>query len=184
MKRVFAAYLGQGSNYTTVYGTLAAIPIFLVWIYSSWVVVVLGAQVVALAPDYHHASLRMLDAPRPALHDFFKVLAALVRAQAEGAPLARARIGHEAGLPSDMTDSTLDALAAAGWVGAIANDRWALVCDPDRVTLAEVRERMLRRPGEHGATGLIAAAIAAADEAAAGALNRPLRALIETRESG
>lgn len=40
----YTAYAGQSAFYTTVYGPLAAIPIFLFWLYVSWVIVLIGAQ--------------------------------------------------------------------------------------------------------------------------------------------
>jgi len=47
-KRGFQAYLKNFANYEVVYGALAAIPIFLIWIYLSWVVALIGAEVVAV----------------------------------------------------------------------------------------------------------------------------------------
>src|SRR3954470_9123992 len=52
MKRGFALYVALTPTYTMVYGAFATIPVFLVWIYASWVVAVLGAVVAALLPDY------------------------------------------------------------------------------------------------------------------------------------
>ena len=47
-KRGFQAYLKNFANYEVVYGALAALPIFLIWIYLSWVVALIGAEVVAV----------------------------------------------------------------------------------------------------------------------------------------
>lgn len=47
-KRGFQAYLGNFADYEVVYGALAALPIFLIWIYLSWVVALIGAEVVAV----------------------------------------------------------------------------------------------------------------------------------------
>lgn len=40
----YTAYAGRSDFYATVYGPLAAIPIFLFWLYVSWVIVLIGAQ--------------------------------------------------------------------------------------------------------------------------------------------
>lgn len=52
MKRNFAFYVSQVPTYTMVYGAFATVPLFLLWIYLSWVVTVLGAVVTALLPDF------------------------------------------------------------------------------------------------------------------------------------
>lgn len=42
-KSLFGLYIKHFSDYEVVYGSLAAIPIFLLWIYISWCIVLLGA---------------------------------------------------------------------------------------------------------------------------------------------
>jgi membrane protein len=51
MKRGFAIYVSHVPTYTMVYGAFATVPLFLLWIYLSWVVTALGAVVTALLPD-------------------------------------------------------------------------------------------------------------------------------------
>ena len=54
-KRGFALFVHYFSSYRKVYGALAALPIFLIWIYVSWVVILLGAVVTAVVPTWHTA---------------------------------------------------------------------------------------------------------------------------------
>lgn len=51
----FALYLTYFPTYTMIYGAFAVIPIFLLWIYISWVVVVLGATITAELPRFDGA---------------------------------------------------------------------------------------------------------------------------------
>ena len=45
-KYLFADSVGQSVRYSTVYGSLAVIPIFLIWLYITWIIVLLGLEVV------------------------------------------------------------------------------------------------------------------------------------------
>jgi membrane protein len=52
MKSVFSFYLHLARNYTVIYGAVAVVPIFLFWLFLCWVIVLLGAQIIACLPDY------------------------------------------------------------------------------------------------------------------------------------
>ena len=47
MQRLFELYLAKFPTYTLIYGAFATLPIFLVWMYLCWTVVLIGALVVA-----------------------------------------------------------------------------------------------------------------------------------------
>ncbi len=56
MQRLFGLYISKLPTYTEIYGAFATIPIFLLWLYLSWAVILIGALVVAELP--HKASGR------------------------------------------------------------------------------------------------------------------------------
>ena len=45
MGRLFAVYITNFPTYTLLYGTFSVVPIFLLWVYFSWMVVLFGAVV-------------------------------------------------------------------------------------------------------------------------------------------
>lgn len=65
-KRGFAAYISVIANYESVYGSLAILPVFTVWTYVSWLLVLLGSEIayvvqhlpVVAHDGYVHPSVR------------------------------------------------------------------------------------------------------------------------------
>lgn len=53
MQRLFGLYVAKLPTYAVIYGAFAAIPIFLLWLYLSWAVILVGALVVAELPSKH-----------------------------------------------------------------------------------------------------------------------------------
>jgi len=51
-KYLFALSVGQSVRYSTIYGSLATIPIFLIWLYVTWVIVLIGLEVAYTHQNY------------------------------------------------------------------------------------------------------------------------------------
>lgn len=182
MKRAFALYVANFPNYRLIYGAFAAVPIFLVWVYLSWVVTLLGAVIAALVPDYGVTVMRAGNDLNTRLRASLTILRVLVRAQRDARPLDTRRILGQAGVSTEVGELILDRLAAGGWAVRVVGQRWALACDPDVVRLADVY-RGLELDSQRGLGGASDAAIDAilerAAAGAAGALDVPLRMLAE-----
>lgn len=52
MQKGFSLYLEHFPSYTAIYGAFATVPIFLLWLYLSWAVVLVGALVAATLPEF------------------------------------------------------------------------------------------------------------------------------------
>lgn len=183
MKRGFALYIAKFPTYTLVFGAFAAIPIFLLWVYFSWVVIVVGALIAALAPDF--GVLR--DSTGRSSGSGFEVSLALllVLAQAQRVPevLELKQIAQRVALTRDRVEPLLERMAVLGWLAKSAGDRYVLAYDPERLRVADVYRQSVLEGGRSTTTGrnraldeLLARFAAHAD----GALDVSLRKLLES----
>ena len=62
-KKVLAWYLASIPSYSVVYGAFATVPIFLLWLYLGWVIVLLGAVIAAYAPSLQMRLVGRPDTP-------------------------------------------------------------------------------------------------------------------------
>jgi membrane protein len=80
-KRGFAVYVTRFPTYTMVYGTLAAVPLLLVWIYYIWIITLGGALVAASLPIIYGHNWNRGQAPGDMYGDALRILRVLYRAR-------------------------------------------------------------------------------------------------------
>lgn len=148
--RALAWYLAVVPTYTAVYGTFAALPIFLLWIDWSWVVVLLGAVFAASLPALRLGARPQPDHPGSRLLLALRVLRLLDRARA--APDPGLDLAHlTTALRCDPLElqPVLGLLESLGWAGRVmapSGVRWALLVDPARTPAGALLDAALLDP--------------------------------------
>jgi membrane protein len=138
MQRAFGLFIARFPTYTLVYGTFAVLPIFLVWVYSSWIVVLLGALIAATLPVF--AERRRVVTPFPGCEAWAAVtiLMQLARAQSDGCPISFETLREQAPLSEYHAEDVLGKLAEVGWASRTDEGDWVLIRAPSQIPLAEI----------------------------------------------
>ena len=136
-KRAFAVYLRQVPTYTLIYGAFATIPIFLIWLYLSWLVVLTGAIFTAMLPAFRSKPERH-RVTGEALADALGVLGALARAHASGRVVPLNVLARDLRLLPDRVEEILERAKALGWAARTEKDRWVLARDAASISLGDV----------------------------------------------
>lgn len=180
VKLAASSYLGSFGTYEKIYGTLALIPIFLGWVYFSWVSVLLGASLASslAAFRYQPAAQRL-----PLGYEIYGLLRLIGRfheARTRGKGLHLDDVRQLEPLLTDaLVQQMLQQLSDIGLLSRAESGEWLLARDLDDLSLADLYEACNLRiptaeawlPARDDALG--EAAIAALDE-----LRVPLRDLL------
>ncbi|WP_033067074.1 YihY family inner membrane protein [Thalassospira australica] len=80
LKKAFGFYVTTFPTYQTIYGAVAIVPIFLLWMYLTWIVVLLGAQVAAARSEWRAArAAGLIPDPRGAVPGHMERIIAVLR---------------------------------------------------------------------------------------------------------
>lgn len=138
-KTGFVAYVSN-ANYTVIYGALATIPIFLLWLYIVWTVILFGASLAASLTTFSDYGRYETDWPRRWEFQLaFRLIGHLREAQKQGGSLSREQL-----LELEPQASELQLLKLIGWmreaqvVSTTDEGNWLLARDLEDLTLADL----------------------------------------------
>jgi membrane protein len=139
-KAGFGFYIGQVANYQLVYGAFASIPIFLLWVYCLWLVVLAGAVFTSALSYWEGEAWRRRNEPHRRFLDAVEVLLLLDAAQVRGEALTPPQLRREVKAGYDELGLVLDRLAQNGYVQKGGGDAWVLMKRASAIHLAELFE--------------------------------------------
>ncbi len=149
LRKVFGWYVATFPTYQNVYGALSVVPIFLIWMYLSWSVVLLGAVITTTLGEWFRAGGKNPDEQAldsGMLDDALIVLKALFQHSREGRATGSNALLEETALAEDRTERVLEELGASGFVALTADEGWVISRDMNRTTLFELFDALSLPP--------------------------------------
>ena len=140
----FAFYVTEVANYERLYGALSTLPIFLLWIYLVWVIVLLGSEIAFCLQHPEQSHRQHSNFQKPGVRQFFShlILLRAVQAQHDGSVLKLNGLIQETDVPSNILQEWLDQLSERGLLRSTLSNRdeagWLPGFDIDKMTLHDI----------------------------------------------
>ncbi|WP_417823522.1 YihY family inner membrane protein [Thalassospira lucentensis] len=151
LKKGFGFYVTNFPTYQTIYGAVAIVPIFLLWMYLTWIVILLGAQVAAARSEWRAArAAGLIPDPRGAVPGHMERIIAVLRVleylqngfhKASKPPTYR-RMMREVKLGGRDLNWALAALRREKLIDRSESHRWLLSGNLSRLTLNDLMGRL------------------------------------------
>jgi membrane protein len=138
-KWALGLYLRQVPSYQQIYGTLAVIPIFLIWVYLSWVVILLGASIAASLSGFRFRPWARRIPPGYELYGLLRLIGRFIEAGRSGESLEVEALRRlEDGISDGQLLGLLESLSEAQILQRTEGDGWVMTRDPASLSLAEL----------------------------------------------
>lgn len=138
VQRLFGLYLAKLPNFTLIYGTFSVLPIFLIWVYLSWFVILLGATLAAVLPDFCMRQ-RLLPATRSGqLVAVLRLAQALVLAQQKGRPAGVEDLALACRQTPAQTEQLLEDMRQSAWAVRTDEGEWMLCVAGDSLRVGDL----------------------------------------------
>ena len=148
MKVGFGWYITHFTTYKLVYGAFSSIPVFLLWIYLSWLIMLSGAVFTASLPLYDQAHWRLKDFPGKRFHDALKILERLQDVRKLGRAKSMESMHFELQLDRDVLESILGDLSKHDFAKETLEGGWVLARDPKAILLSDIYRLTAFDPAE------------------------------------
>ncbi len=138
LRRGFAVYVSSFNSYQLVYGTFAAIPIFLLWLNLMWMVTLSGAVLTAALSYWEGDAFRRQFGSGGRFDDVLKILFLLSQAQDRGRSVKIQQFRRHINMGYDELGDLLEKLATQGYITQGRRAGWLLKTSPDHIHVAEL----------------------------------------------
>ena len=138
MKRAFGLYVQLFPTYALIYGAFATVPIFLLWIYLSWIVILFGAEVVAVLPRWRIGAMVREPAPGARFFLALNLIEILFGEHGTERAPSTAQIAVAAGISEEESEQLLEPMEQEGWVRRVSPAGWVLGRDLATLSVLDV----------------------------------------------
>lgn len=154
-KKLLALYLSRVPTYSVMYGAFATVPILLIWIYTAWVIVLLGAVITAYLPSLLAGVERRARSQGLQFAFALETLQQLERVRAApGKGLTMDQLCAALRVDALQLEPVLQALCELDWIALLREEladetaRYVLLADPDSTELAPLLHLLLLPQGD------------------------------------
>ena len=137
MNRVFGYYVSHFPTYKLVYGAFASVPIFLMWIYLSWLAILVGAIIAASLSHWRAPVARHLSSATQLLNAL-RVLQIMANGLQQGRVSTLQELSRSLHLGYDVLEKILEKLASANMVRKAEGQGWLLMRDANHIRAVEL----------------------------------------------
>ena len=142
MNRSFGFFIEHFPTYKLVYGAFASIPIFLFWIYLSWLTILFGALIAASLSRWQHRGARQLNNVAQ-FYFAVRILGAMQAGLATGEVQSALSLSKSLNLDFEETEDLLEKLMRAKIVRQLSATDWIMIRDAEHITLHELADQFL-----------------------------------------
>lgn len=144
--RLYLQWFKADDPLTIVYGSVGLLPVFLLWLYLLWMMVLLGVEVAFVVQNYRSLwDIERLSAERagqevrgPRLHTAIELLAWVGWSFQQGdGPCSLGELAGRVGLLGREVEPVLELLTRAGLL-LQAEEGWSIARPPHRITMSDV----------------------------------------------
>lgn len=137
MNRIFGYYISHFPTYKLVYGAFASVPIFLMWIYLSWLTTLFGA-VIAASLSHWRTPGEQQRSSTTSLLDSLRVLQTMVNGFQQGTVSTFPKMSKSLHIGYDELEKILEKLAGADMVRKAEGQGWLLMRDANNIRASEL----------------------------------------------
>jgi membrane protein len=125
-----------------VYGAFASVPIFLLWIYFSWLTILSGALITASLSRWQHEGVQQLNAASQ-FYFSVRILSEMQAGLKTGTVQSLWLLSDKLHLAFEATESILEKLQQANMVRKLSGTGWTMIRDPEHISLRELSDLFL-----------------------------------------